>query len=122
MSELKMKGRVVAIFDKAQITDTFSKREFVIETDEQYPQTVKFELTQAKCDDIANYKVGEELTVHFNVRGRKWTSKDGEDKYFVSLNAWRLEKETAAPPAADAPFPTADAEPPADSFADDLPF
>lgn len=122
MSELKLKGRIVAIFDKMQITDTFSKREFVVETDEQYPQTVKFELTQAKCDDIANYKVGEELTVHFNVRGRKWTSKDGEDKYFVSLNAWRLEKEAAAPPAADAPFPTADAEPPADSFADDLPF
>jgi hypothetical protein len=122
MSELKLKGRIVAIFDKMQITDTFSKREFVVETDEQYPQTVKFELTQAKCDDIANYKVGEELTVHFNVRGRKWTSKDGEDKYFVSLNAWRLEKEAVAPPAADAPFPTADAEPPADSFADDLPF
>ena len=122
MSELTLKGRIVAIFDKEQITDTFSKREFVVETDEQYPQSVKFELTQAKCDDISNYKEGEELTVHFNVRGRKWTNKQGEDKYFVSLNAWRLEKDAAAPKAADAPFPTADAEPPADSFADDLPF
>ncbi len=122
MSELKLTGRVVAIFDKEQITDTFSKREFVVETDEQYPQSVKFELTQAKCDDIDNYKTGEELTVHFNIRGRKWTNKEGEDKYFVSLNAWRLEKQAAAPKAADAPFPTADAEPPADSFADDLPF
>lgn len=122
MSELTLKGRIAAIFDKEQITDTFSKREFVVETDEQYPQSVKFELTQAKCDDIDNYKVGEELTVHFNIRGRKWTNKQNEDKYFVSLNAWRLEKDTAAPKAADAPFPTADAEPPADSFADDLPF
>lgn len=122
MSELKLKGRLTAIFDKQQVTDTFSKREFVIETDEQYPQLVKFELTQAKCDDIANYKVGEEMVVHFNIRGRKWTSPQGEDKYFVTLNAWRLEKEAATPQQPDAPFPTADAEPPADTFADDLPF
>lgn len=122
MSELKLKGKVIAIFDKQQVTDTFSKREFVIETDEQYPQMVKFELTQAKCDDIDNHKVGDEIIVHFNLRGRKWTNKQGEDVYFVSVNAWRLEKDVATPASADVPFPAADAEPPADSFADDLPF
>lgn len=122
MSELKLRGRLVDIFDKQQVTDTFSKREFVIETDEQYPQMVKFQLTQVKCNDIDNHKVGEEITVHFNVRGRKWTNKQGEDVYFVSLNAWRLEKEVAAPVSSEAPFPSADAESPVDSFADDLPF
>lgn len=122
MSELKLTGKIIAIMDKQQVTDTFAKREFVIETDEQYPQMVKFELTQAKCEDIDNHKVGEEITVHFNVRGRKWTNKENKDVYFVSVNAWRLEKSAAAPAATDAPFPSADAEPPADSFADDLPF
>ncbi|CAA6820766.1 MAG: Unknown protein [uncultured Aureispira sp.] len=121
MSELKLTGKVIAIMEKQQVTDTFAKREFVIETDEQYPQMVKFELTQAKCEDIDNHKIGDEITVHFNVRGRKWTNKEGKDVYFVSVNAWRLEK-GEAPPTADAPFPSADAEPPADSFADDLPF
>ena len=47
MSELKLKGRITAIMDKQQVTDTFAKREFVVETDEQYPQMVKFELTHA---------------------------------------------------------------------------
>jgi hypothetical protein len=122
MSELKLTGKIIAIMDKQQVTDTFAKREFVIETDEQYPQMVKFELTQAKCEDIDNHKVGEEITVHFNVRGRKWTNKENKDVYFVSVNAWRLEKGSETPAAADAPFPSADAEPPADSFADDLPF
>lgn len=122
MSELKLKGKVIAIFDKQQVTDTFAKREFVIETDEQYPQMVKFELTQAKCDDIDNHKIGDEIIVHFNLRGRKWTNKQGEDVYFVSVNAWRLEKEVTAPASTDVPFPAADAEPPTDSFADDLPF
>jgi len=122
MSELKLTGKIIAIMDKQQVTDTFAKREFVIETDEQYPQMVKFELTQAKCDDIDNHKIGEEITVHFNVRGRKWTNKENKDVYFVSMNAWRLEKGAETPATTDVPFPSADAEPPADSFADDLPF
>jgi hypothetical protein len=120
MSELKLEGKIIAIMDKQQVTDTFAKREFVIETDEQYPQMVKFELTQAKCEDIDRHKVGDDVSVSFNVRGRKWTNKEGKDVYFVSINAWRIDgkgNETSSQP-----FPSADAEPPADSFADDLPF
>lgn len=91
MSELKISGKVIAIMEKQQVTDTFAKREFVIETDEQYPQTVKFELTQDYCDLIDSYKVGQEITVSFNIRGRLWTNKQNKDVYFVSVNAWRLE-------------------------------
>ena len=71
MSELKLTGRVLAIMDKQQVTDTFSKREFVIETEGEYPQPIKFELTQAKCEDIDKHQLGSEITVHFNCRGRK---------------------------------------------------
>lgn len=121
MSELKLEGKIIAIMDKQQVTDTFAKREFVITTDEQYPQDVKFELTQAKCDDIDDHKIGDSVSVSFNVRGRKWTNKENKDVYFVSVNAWRIDSlESAA--SNDTPFPSADAEPPADSFADDLPF
>ena len=120
MSDLKLEGKVVAIMNKQQVTDTFAKREFVIETDEQYPQMVKFELTQAKCDEIDNHKVGDDLTVHFNVRGRKWTNKEGKDMYFVSLNAWRLEAATAANDAAAST--ESDIPPMDEGMADDLPF
>jgi len=123
MSELKVEGKLYKIFDTQEISASFKKREFVIETDDKYPQLVKFELTQDNCDKISDFKEGEIITVHFNIRGREWTSPKNEVKYFVSLNAWRLEKEQASAPSADVtPFPTADAEPPADSFADDLPF
>ena len=84
-------------------------------------QMVKFELTQAKCDEIDNYKTGDDVTVHFNVRGRKWTNKEGKDVYFVSLNAWRLEAVQAG--SGDAPAPTESDIPPMDEgMADDLPF
>ncbi len=121
MSELKLEGKIIAVFDKQQVTDTFAKREFVIETDDQYPQAVKFELTQNKCDEIDSYKIGDDVIVHFNVRGRKWTNKEGKDVYFISLNAWRLESLSAA--NNDVPPPTEGDIPPLDDgMADDLPF
>ena len=124
MSELKLEGKLVAVFDKQQVTDSFAKREFVIETDDQYPQTVKFELTQNKCDDIEAHKVGDDLVVHFNVRGRKWhNQKKNEDVYFVTLNAWRLESQSNNTTASDTPPPSESDIPPVDDgMADDLPF
>ena len=116
MSELKLTGRVLAIMDKQQVNDKFAKREFVIETDDQYPQQVKFELMNAKCEDIDTYQLGQTIDVHFNVRGRKWINKQGKDVYFVSLNAWRLESAGGTETFAAA------AEPPADGVVDELPF
>ena len=52
MSDLKLEGNIIAIFEKQQVTDSFAKREFVIETADEYPQTIKFEFTQNKCDEL----------------------------------------------------------------------
>ena len=121
MSELKLQGKIIAIMEKQQVTDTFAKREFVIETDEQYPQMVKFELAQAACDLIDKHKIGDDINVFFNVRGRRWTNKENKDVYFVSVNAWRLEAVKGASNDNSSSMPT-DAEPPADDFGDSLPF
>jgi hypothetical protein len=117
MSELKLSGKIIAIMEKQQVTDTFAKREFVIETDEQYPQMVKFELLQAACDLIDKHKIGDDINVFFNVRGRKWKNKENKDVYFVSVNAWRLEAVKGA--GGD----NSSSMPPADEMIDDgLPF
>jgi hypothetical protein len=83
---LEVIGKLYKKFDTQQIKETFKKREFVIETDEQYPQLVKFELTQDKCNLMDNYSEGASIKVHFNLRGREWN-----DKYFTNLQAWRIE-------------------------------
>jgi len=57
----------------------------------QYPEFIKFELIQDKCDLIDNLKVDQEVDVHFNLKGRKWTDPQGEVKYFNSLQAWRID-------------------------------
>jgi len=120
MAELTLTGRLHKIFDTNQISDTFKKRDFVIETEDQYPQMVKFELTQNSCDKINDFKEGENITVHFNVRGREWTNKNNEVVYFVSLNAWRIEKDGNS--TVSAPTTTASELPADDSSADELPF
>ncbi len=74
------------------ISEKFSKREFVIETTDQYPQLVMFQLTQDKCNLLDGFGVGNKLEVSFNLRGREWTSPAGEVKYFNTLEAWRLER------------------------------
>ena len=75
-----------------QVSEKFRKREFVLtDNSSQYPQHVSFQLTQDKCGLLDQYNVGDEIKVHFNLRGREWTSPKGEIKYFNTLEAWRLE-------------------------------
>ena len=90
---MNIKGKILELKDTVQVTDTFKKREFIVEYAEnpQYPEFVKFELVQDKCDLIDNLSVGQEIEVHFNLRGRKWTDPQGEVKYFNSLQAWRID-------------------------------
>ena len=97
---MNLKGTLKEIFDTQHISDRFTKREFVVEyaDNPQYPQYIKFELTQDKVDLIDQYKVGDEVDVQFNVRGRAWTNPQGVTQYFNTLQAWRLDPATASAP------------------------
>ena len=128
---MNIKGRILEISDTQQVTNTFKKREFVVEYAEnpQYPEFIKFELIQDKCDLLNTFKVGDELDVHFNLKGRKWTDPKGEVKYFNSLQAWRLEAASSEatgsnPPPADSASMEGLEEPGwiTDNEEDDLPF
>lgn len=90
---MDIKGKIIEIYDTIQVSEKFKKREFVVEYAEntQYPEYVKFELTQDKCDVLNSYKIGQEVEVHFNLRGRRWTDPKGETKYFNSLQAWKVQ-------------------------------
>lgn len=89
VGNLKVKGETTTV------TEKFVKREFVVITDlsTQYPQYVSFQLTQDKCSLLDQFKEGDEIKVHFNIRGREWNGPQGL-KYFNSLEAWRLERVT----------------------------
>lgn len=117
---MEAEGRLIEIFETKQITDTFRKREFVVEmgSNPNYPETVMFQLVQDKCDLLGEFQVNDTVMVSFDLRGRKWNSPKGEVKYFNTLQAWRLSKKQAnSAPDGPPDFPEA---PPMQ--ADDLPF
>ena len=79
-------------------TNGFRKRELVVTTEEQYPQTILIEFVQDKCDVLNNYKVGQDVKVGINLRGREWVNPQGETKYFNSIQGWRIDKADATTP------------------------
>lgn len=90
---MEVQGKIVEISDTVQVSDNFRKREFVVEYAEnpQYPEFLKFECIQDKCDMLNEFSVGQEVTVSMNLKGRKWTDPQGNVKYFNSLQAWRIQ-------------------------------
>ena len=89
----------------------FRKRSLVVTTDEQYPQSIMIEFVQDRCDVLNAYKVGQDVKVSINLRGREWVNPQGETKYFNSIQGWRIESATSEQSAA-----------PQQEESDDLPF
>jgi len=93
---MEVEGSIKVVFDTQTFNSGFQKREFVITTKEQYPQDVKFELIKERIDLIDPYNQGETIKVHFNLRGNEYNGK-----YFVNLQAWRIEPVSGSAAAAD---------------------
>ncbi len=105
----ELSGKLIEKYDTVNVTDSFRKREFVIETTDgggsaQFTEQVKFQLTRDKCEIMDNFGMGENLRVFFNIRGRRW-EKDGKVSYFTNLEAWKIDRLGAAAQADDAPMP-----------------
>jgi len=91
---MEVKGTIERIEATQTISEKFSKREFVVKTNEQYPQSIMMEFTQDKCEILDKYKVGQSVKASINLRGRNWTNPSGVVKTFNTLQAWRIEEAT----------------------------
>ena len=94
----ELEGKIHLIEDIQEFKSGFTKREFVVESmDGQYAQQIKFELVKDKTSLTDSYQVGDDVKVFFDIRGNEYNGR-----YFVNLNAWKLEGAGAggqAPPA-----------------------
>ena len=89
---MELQGTVKTIFDTQIFASGFQKKELILLTEEQYPQPISIDFLSDKISLLDNVFVGESIKVGINIRGREWTSPQGEVKYFNSINGWRLEK------------------------------
>ena len=89
---MEIQGRIKQIFPSQMIGQNgFEKRDLVIVTEEQYPQTIIIQFTQQRCDLLNNLQVGQRVKVYVNIRGREWTNQQGEIKYFNTIEGWKIE-------------------------------
>jgi len=111
-------GSIKKIFPTQTFPSGFSKREFVVTSEEdRYPQDIKLDCLKEKEEILKGFKEGDQVTVHFDIRGREYNGR-----YFVDLNAWKMESGSGAP-AQDGP--ASDPEDTTDYGADgdeDIPF
>ena len=89
---MELTGKLIFVGETQQISEKFSKRDFVVETFEQYPQQIKFELHQDKTDLINEPHLQETITVSYNLRGRSYADKNGDTQYSNTLAAWKIQR------------------------------
>lgn len=64
----------------------WTKQDFVIETNEQYPKNICFTLFGDKSSLISPFGEGQEIDVHFNIE-----SRDFNGKWFHNVTCWKIE-------------------------------
>ncbi|MTB50512.1 DUF3127 domain-containing protein [Lewinella sp. W8] len=117
-------GTLVKKYETETKGESFRVRDFVIKANDggQYDNFVKFQCTQDRTAIVDDLNEGDEIKVHFDLRGREW-----QGRYFTNLNAWRVENISASSGVSTSSeetfndFPSAGDEP-AVSADDDLPF
>ncbi len=101
----------------------WTKQEFVIETQEQYPRKVMISVMGDKVNELQKFAVGNEIKASLNIESREYNGR-----WYTDVRAWKLEGNgsgtvSASAPAQDDPFHP-DNEPnfTSDTTTDDLPF
>ena len=123
---MELSGKVIAVLEPrggvSKTGNALKVQEYVIETHDQYPRKMCFDVFGEDKINQFNIQIGEELTVHFDIDAREW-----QGRWFNSIRAWKVDRAQAGPdmPPADAPFPPMNAAPvdfSAGDEKDDLPF
>lgn len=92
-------GTVYQIGEEQTFSSGFRKRPLIIETEGDYPQKVSLDFVKDKCDDLDRLRVGDTVTVMFNIRGSEWN-----ERFYVNLQAWRIKADSEQrAPARQAP-------------------
>ena len=98
----------------------WTKQEFVIETQEQYPRKVMMSVMGDKVSELKRYAVGNEIKASLNIESREYNGR-----WYTDIRAWKLEGGSAAAGGAEADPFHPDNEPSfngGDTSTDDLPF
>ncbi len=96
-----LEGTIDVIYDQVQVNEKFKKREFILDTGEEYngqywANPIRFQCVNDRCSILDAVKVGQRVRVTFAHKGSKY-EKDGKVNYITNLNCWQIESLTPGP-------------------------
>lgn len=83
-------GTLIKVDETQFVSAKFKKREFVVGTNDKYPQYVTFVAVQEKCEMLDFANPGDQIQVGYKLTGRKWESPAGQIKYFNTVEATQI--------------------------------
>ena len=92
---MEITGKIIAVLpERGGVSKTgneWKTQEYVIETHEQYPKKVCFNVFGA--DKIAQFNIqaGDEMTVSFDINAREY-----QGRWYNDICAWKVERGTAS--------------------------
>lgn len=132
---MELQGKIIEVLpERGGVSKTTNNewkvQEYVLETHDQYPRRLCFEVFGADKIQQFNIQPGEELMVSFDINARPWNGR-----WFNQIRAWKVDRVSAQPaapipavaaaaaptaaPATEAPFPPKQDD---QNSSDDLPF
>ncbi len=116
---LDIQGKIIKILDEQSGEGKFgkwTKQEFVIETQDQYPKKVCFSVWNDKTDLLKQLNENELVTVSFNPESREYNNR-----WYTDLRAWKIVKGSVAAGGGDFPPFTENDIPPEENFSENEP-
>ncbi len=108
---LEIVGKLVKVLPEvsgqSKSGNNWRKQEFVVETLDQYPKKVCFNVWGDRIEMLSAIGIGDELKVSFDVESREY-----QERWYTDVKAWRIEKnsnsgngEPSQDTPAEDPFP-----------------
>jgi hypothetical protein len=85
---MEVNGKIIVIGETETIgAKDFKKRLLVVQSDEQFPQSLPIEFTQDKTNLLDKFQINDLVKVSINLRGSEW-----KGKYYANIQGWRIDK------------------------------
>ena len=92
----ELSGKIIAVLDQksgiSKIGTSWSVQQYVIETHEQYPKKMCFDVFGEDKISQFNIQIGDELKLFFDVDAREYNGR-----WYNSFKAWKIEKVNESP-------------------------
>lgn len=88
---MDVSGKIIAVLPEqggtSKMGNEWKKQEFVLETHDQYPKKVCFQIFGADKIQQAGIQLGEEVRVYFDIDSREY-----QGRWYTNISAWKVER------------------------------